>query len=70
MKYLYASTYCETSLDKIKGGKEGKGRRRKKERTHIRIEWNSYKRWNKSYCFMLFFFFAMVFPVVIHRCDS
>ena len=53
MKYLYASTYYETSLDKIKGGKEGKGRKKKKERTHIRIEWNSYKRWNESYCFML-----------------
>ena len=34
-------------------GKEGKGRKKKKERTHIRIEWNSYKRWNESYCFML-----------------
>ena len=33
MKYLYASTYYETSLDKIKGGKEGKGRRKKKEDT-------------------------------------
>ena len=30
MKYLYASTYYETSLDKIKGGKEGKGKKRKK----------------------------------------